>query len=194
MLITPITNKSVYSIPGIENNNEINPHTIKKASAYIYNISVGELDMKCRKREFKEARFIAMYFTNKYINWSLVRIGIFFNFRHHSTVIHAIKQVEDWMESDKIFHQNVCKVKTQIKILNMKNPPKPQSVDQLLNKINDLKITQVSEKLGIIRQKLINVKKSHSEGGLILIQGTIKILREIELSTNNSKTWHLIAN
>jgi len=178
-----MSHQNPYLAPGLNNfNRKIDPYNIKVAAAKIYDISVFQLDMKCRKQEFKDARFIAMYFCKLYTKWTLERIGMYFNYRNHATVLHSIKSVKNWMETDKQFRQNVYKIRNQIKILQMENLKAPKTVNQLLDIINNINVDDVNENLGVLRQKLINIKKSHKKGGLTIIDNTEKILQAIEMS------------
>jgi len=58
-----------------------------------------QVRLKCRKRELVFARQIAMYFSRKLTKVSLARTGSYFN-QNHATVLHAIKTVNDLMDTD----------------------------------------------------------------------------------------------
>ncbi len=53
-----------------------------------------------RKREYKEARMLCMYFAKMRTSYSLKAIGEHFGNRHHSTVIHAVSEID---EKSKIY-------------------------------------------------------------------------------------------
>ena len=58
---------------------------------------------KSRKREIVLARHAAMYLAKEFTNHSLKSIGLHFAGRDHSTVIHAVKQVDARMETEASF-------------------------------------------------------------------------------------------
>ena len=89
---------------------------IQKLVCDFYNIPVEAVKSKTRKREIVQARQIAMYFTKDLTKASLKNIGIFFGGRDHSTVIHACQTVNDLIETDKKFRQDVEEIEKRIKI------------------------------------------------------------------------------
>ncbi len=60
----------------------------------IFQIAEKEIVGKSRKREIVEARQAAMYLSRKIIGDSLNNIGVFFGGRDHTTVIHALGNIE----------------------------------------------------------------------------------------------------
>ena len=58
-------------------------------------------------------RQIAMYLSKKYTTKSLPEIGRRFSGRDHTTVIHAVKTIEKFIESDQDLKQNVDTIKRQ---------------------------------------------------------------------------------
>ena len=71
---------------------------------------------KTRKREVVRARQIAMYFCKEMTQHSLKTIGLHFGGRDHSTVIHAVKSVEDQTDTDKQFRDVVQQVGRKIEL------------------------------------------------------------------------------
>ncbi len=47
------------------------------------------------------SRQISMYLAKHVGGWSMVKIGRFYNGRHHTTVLHAIRKVEQLRDSDE---------------------------------------------------------------------------------------------
>jgi len=72
---------------------------IEKVSAY-FKVPVNHIREKNRVKEVAHCRQIAMYISKNYTNNSLKTIGLNFGGRDHSTVIHAIKTVEQLKQSD----------------------------------------------------------------------------------------------
>lgn len=68
--------------------------------AEYFGVSTDSLRSKTKKKEFVQARQIAMYFCKKFTNASLKTIGLNFGGRDHTTVIHALQQVEEQLKDD----------------------------------------------------------------------------------------------
>ena len=66
---------------------------IKKVSDY-YKVPVNNIREKNRLKEVAHCRQVAMYISKKITNNSLKTIGLYFGGRDHSTVIHAIKNID----------------------------------------------------------------------------------------------------
>lgn len=75
-------------------------------------VCITQAKSKSHKREFVEARQIAMYMVKKHLGCTLKYIGKYFGGRHHSTVKYAINTVDDMMESDPVFKKKVGDVET----------------------------------------------------------------------------------
>ena len=60
-----------------------------------YMIDVGELKSKSQVPEFVEPRHMFFYIAKKYTDATLQQIGKFCGDRHHTTVMHGIKKVND---------------------------------------------------------------------------------------------------
>lgn len=58
-----------------------------------FNVSVSQLQSKCRVRNLALSRQIAMHLSRKLTNMSLVEIGGYIGGRDHSTVIHADEKI-----------------------------------------------------------------------------------------------------
>mgnify|MGYP000269615402 CR=1 FL=1 len=79
-------------------------------------ISVENIKSKTRKREITQARQISMYFAKQLTKASLKNIGAYFGGRDHSTVIHACQTVNDLIDTDKRFKEDVEELEKRIKI------------------------------------------------------------------------------
>ena len=71
-----------------------------------YNIRFGDLQSKRRERPIARPRQVAMYLAKTLTTASLPEIGRKFD-RDHTTVIHAVRTVEELMEKDKVFADDV---------------------------------------------------------------------------------------
>lgn len=86
------------------------PENIIKTVANHFDVPVKYLKCKSRKHEYLNPRFIAMYFLRKKTELSLSEISAMFGNRHHTTVMHALKTVDDLLFSDKGFKEKVSEL------------------------------------------------------------------------------------
>lgn len=95
---------------------EVSIDYIQKLVTEFYGLSVDQLKSKTRKREIVQARQISMYYAKNMTKASLKSIGTYFGGRDHSTVIHACQTVNDLMDTDKKFKNDVEEIGKRIKI------------------------------------------------------------------------------
>ena len=81
--------------------------SIQKLVAGYFNIKVVDLKSKNNSRNISFPRQVAMYLCKKLTESSLPSIGQLFGGKHHSTVIHAIKKVDERRRVDKDFDRLV---------------------------------------------------------------------------------------
>jgi len=74
---------------------EIDIDDIKILTANYFNISVEDLISHQKTRTFSYPRQLAMYFAKKYTHLSYKDIGDAFGSRDHSTVIYAVRRIEE---------------------------------------------------------------------------------------------------
>ena len=67
-----------------------------------------------RSRHIARPRQVAMYLAKKLTTKSLPEIGRKFTGRDHTTVIHAIKKIEELMNADKKFEYEVQDISNKI--------------------------------------------------------------------------------
>ncbi|HET9783835.1 MAG TPA: helix-turn-helix domain-containing protein, partial [Terriglobales bacterium] len=67
---------------------------IAKAVAESFNLRVADLKARNNSQQIVFPRQVAMYLTRQLINASLPEIARFFGGKHHSTVIHSIRKIE----------------------------------------------------------------------------------------------------
>lgn len=77
------------------NNIEYQTQRIIRAVQMVYPVTITQLQSKSRRAYLVTCRQLCMYFMHKILPVPLVYIGEVFGGRDHSTVIHAIKCVED---------------------------------------------------------------------------------------------------
>lgn len=76
---------------------------ILKAVISTFGVDMKSINSKSRKREIVLARQAAMALCKKHTTQSVSRIGQVIGDRDHATVLHAIKNVEDLLETDSEF-------------------------------------------------------------------------------------------
>lgn len=77
---------------------------VQKAVADHYSLKVAELKSKNNSKSVAMPRQIAMYLCKALTNASLPEIGKSFGGKHHSTVIHSIRKIEDLRKRDGNFN------------------------------------------------------------------------------------------
>jgi chromosomal replication initiator protein len=77
---------------------------VQKAVADHYSLKVAELKSKNNSKSVATPRQIAMYLCKNLTNASLPEIGKSFGGKHHSTVIHSIRKIEDMRQKDGDFN------------------------------------------------------------------------------------------
>lgn len=87
---------------------------IRQATATFYDVSEEQLQSRTRTRQVVQARQVAMYLCREYTEETLRAIGRAFGDRDHSTVIHSVDTVEDLLETDPNFRQQVEDLRHQL--------------------------------------------------------------------------------
>jgi len=93
--------KSVLKELRLGRKKQLSVEDIQRIVCNHYSIPEDQIRAKNRKKEIALARQISMYLAKKMTNHSFKTIGLHFGGRDHSTVIHAIKTIEDLKKSDK---------------------------------------------------------------------------------------------
>ena len=73
---------------------------IQKKVAEYYSISTRELTGNTRTKNLTRPRQVAMYLCKQLTSHSLPEIGGRFGGKHHSTVIHSLRKIEDLRKND----------------------------------------------------------------------------------------------
>lgn len=95
---------------------EISIDYIQKVVCNFYNIGLDLLQSKTRKREIVQARQVAMFFSKTLTKSSLATIGSQIGGKDHATVLHACKTVNNLIETDKRFRQQVDEIEKKLKM------------------------------------------------------------------------------
>jgi chromosomal replication initiator protein len=78
--------------------------SVQKAVAEHYSLKVTEIKSKNNSKSVAMPRQIAMYLCKNLTNASLPEIGRSFGGKHHSTVIHSIRKIEELRKTDADFN------------------------------------------------------------------------------------------
>jgi chromosomal replication initiator protein len=95
---------------------EISIDYIQKVVCSFFNVQVEMLLSNTRKREIVQARQIAMFFSKNLTKASLATIGAQIGGKDHATVLHACKTVNNLIETDKRFKNQVEEIEKKLKI------------------------------------------------------------------------------
>ena len=97
-----------------DNKKSINVESIQNIVAVYFNLNIQEMLSPRRSRSLARPRQIAMYLAKKYTTNSLPEIGRKFSNRDHTTVIHAVKKIDELIKNDNEIKHSVTEI---IKIL-----------------------------------------------------------------------------
>lgn len=89
---------------------------IQKACAAHYRIDPAEMRSKRRSRAVARPRQVAMYLAKKMTPRSLPEIGRIFGGRDHSTVIHAVRTIEELRHSNAEMDSDIRKLQRQLEM------------------------------------------------------------------------------
>ncbi len=95
---------------------EMTIENIQKLVCDYYHVAYERLLTKTRKREVVLARQITMYFAKKFTKQSLKTIGDHFGGFDHTTVIHSCQTVENLMETDTEYKDNLMEIQQKVQL------------------------------------------------------------------------------
>ena len=98
------------------NSRRITVDEIQKACAAHYRIDPAEMRSKRRARAVARPRQVAMYLAKKMTPRSLPEIGRIFGGRDHSTVIHAVRTIEEMRQSNPEIDSDIRKLQRQLEM------------------------------------------------------------------------------
>ena len=96
------------------NNNQINVENIQNVVAAHFNLNLAEMLSPRRSRSLARPRQIAMYLAKQHTTNSLPDIGRKFSNRDHTTVIHAVRKIEELIKKDNEIKQNVNEINKKL--------------------------------------------------------------------------------
>ena len=86
---------------------KVNIEEIQKKVSQHFNIKVSDMSSARRSRTVARPRQVAMYLSKNLTSRSLPEIGRRFGNRDHTTVIHAVRKVEELRDKDVSFDEDV---------------------------------------------------------------------------------------
>ena len=89
------------------NNRKITIEEIQKKVAEHFNIRLTDMHSPRRSRSVARPRQIAMYLAKSITSRSLPEIGRKFGGRDHTTVMHAVKKIEELKQEDNDFNEDI---------------------------------------------------------------------------------------
>ncbi len=88
---------------------------IQKAVVEFYGLKMSDMSSARRLRAVARPRQIAMYLAKKMTACSLPEIGRQFGGRDHTTVMHAVRKVEDLLQNDAMTAEDVDRIEMNLK-------------------------------------------------------------------------------
>ena len=87
---------------------------IKQAACSTFEVTKTDLEGKRKFQKLVRARQVGMYLAREMTSKSFPQIGYAFGARHHTTVLYAVRKVEDSLPADAEMMQDVARVKEQL--------------------------------------------------------------------------------
>ena len=95
---------------------EVSIDFIQKTVCDYYNVPIDHLKEQTRKRMIVQARQLSMFLAKSYTKNSLKVIGKHFGGRDHSTVIHSCQAVQNLIDTDDEFKDQVTEIQKKIQM------------------------------------------------------------------------------
>ena len=89
------------------NDRRITIEDIQKRVAEHYNIRISEMHSARRARAVARPRQVAMYLAKQLTSRSLPEIGRKFGGRDHTTVMHAVKRIDELRQGDSTLSEDI---------------------------------------------------------------------------------------
>ena len=89
------------------NDRRVTIEEIQKRVAEHYNVRVADMHSARRARAVARPRQVAMYLSKQLTSRSLPEIGRKFGGRDHTTVMHAVRKIEEIKATDNSFAEDV---------------------------------------------------------------------------------------
>ncbi|MBA64438.1 MAG: chromosomal replication initiator protein DnaA [Candidatus Marinimicrobia bacterium] len=94
--------------------NDVSIENIVKKVSQLSKVSEKEIIGKSRKMEIAEARQLSMYLCRDIMGTSLMNIGVYFGGRDHTTVMHAVKTIDNKKTTDIKMKKMITSVRQEL--------------------------------------------------------------------------------
>jgi chromosomal replication initiator protein len=101
-------------LAGHDDTTQLTVDEIQRIVSAHYNIRVADLKSKSRTKQLVRPRHMAMYLTKRYLEKSLVEIGQAFGGKDHTSVLNALRRMEDHIAKDPEFKRDFEDLETRI--------------------------------------------------------------------------------
>ena len=99
---------------GNKPNRDISMEDVVRKVSEVSGISEDGIVGQSRKKEIVEARQTAMFLCRSILDSSLASVGVFFGGRDHTTVMHAIKTIEEKKSKKKNIGENIAQITQEL--------------------------------------------------------------------------------
>ena len=94
---------------------ELSIEDIVRKVSQISRVAEKDIVGKSRKKDLVQARQAAMFLCRNLLDVSLNNIGVYFGGRDHTTVIHAIRRVEEKEKKDRRLRKMIERLSQELK-------------------------------------------------------------------------------
>lgn len=94
---------------------EVTVSTIMAQTSEYYGVSIEDIKGTSRSRKLVDARQIAMYISRELTELSLPKIGAEFGNRDHSTVVHAVRKIQERINKEQRIFDEINELTSRIK-------------------------------------------------------------------------------
>ena len=98
----------------VEQNKRVTIANIQRAVAEHYEVNMGDMKSKRRPRSIARPRQMAMYLARVLTEHSLPEIGEAFGGKHHTSVLHAYRQIEELRQKDGEMEEDYRKLRQKL--------------------------------------------------------------------------------
>ncbi len=110
--------KDLLNLSSKSTREKLNAETITKAVANFYKIPVIDIRSKSRTKNITHSRHVAMYLIQKHLSSTLAEIGSFFGGRDHTSVIHAIKKIDQEVQLNGFVKHEIISIEGSLSTSN----------------------------------------------------------------------------
>lgn len=111
-----MTTAALHIAEGNQKPSRIFFHTIKKAVAAYYSITVEDLDGPSRSKYTSTARQICIWLGRKHTRLSYPDLARRFGGRDHTTAIHAVNRIDERMATDIKLRCDILNIEEELRL------------------------------------------------------------------------------